>query len=231
MRFYTLPPNGVNHPYLLVNRKNYRILFKRKFKHAIIDTGVMDFQNPKTREYPKNFLKNWIKTARQLQRIFKGKTWIVIPDYPDDYHPGQFGDNVAKTLRNIKLFLNQAPDVNWLVSIQSRFLDRFSFFESCQRTREIVGDYPRIAIGTVCKCNKLDFIIYCCKVTRKIFPNSWVHAFGLTLKALPKVAHLIDSFDSMAWTFPRKSGGHSCRNVHERIKYFHAYMTRLKQLT
>jgi hypothetical protein len=43
MRFYTLP--DVDYPYLLVNRKNYRILFKRNFKHAIVDSGVMDFHN------------------------------------------------------------------------------------------------------------------------------------------------------------------------------------------
>ena len=227
LRFYTLPPNGVNYPFLLVNRKNYRVLFKRRFRHAIIDSGVMDFVRKNIRDYPSGFLKTWKHTARALSDVFGEKIWLVIPDYPDDYNPGQFGDNVAKTLENIKDFIT-VDGVNWLPVIQSRYLNRFSFLESAKQVKEIVGEYPRVAIGTVCKCNRLDFIIYCCKVARKIFPNSWVHAFGLTLKALPKVAHLIDSFDSMAWTFPRESGGHSCKNMGERLQYFHAYLHYLK---
>jgi len=225
-RFYTLP--DVDYPFLLVNRKNYRVLFKRKFTHAIIDSGVSDFHNKNVKDYPASFLRNWTWKARQLQEIWKDKIWFVIPDYPDDYNPGQFGDNVSKTLRNIEYFISEAPDVNWLPVIQSRYLDKFSFLESCQKLRELVGNYPRVAIGTVCKTKDLSFITYCCKAARTHFPNSWIHAFGLTLSALPKVADLIDSFDSMAWTFPRERGGHSCRNRKECLQYFYAYLEKVK---
>jgi len=227
MRFYTLPDE--NYPYLLVNRKNYRILFKRKFEHVIIDSGVMDFVHKNVKEYPKGFLKTWKRKASQLTMIWRDRLWCVIPDYPDDYNPGQFGDNVSKTLRNIEDFIS-FDSVNWLPVIQSRYLNRLSFLESCQRTKEIIGDYPRVAIGTVCKCNQISFVEYCAKVTRKFFPNSWIHAFGLTLRALPKVIGLIDSFDSMAWTFPRTKGGHSCKNSKERREYFHVYLSRLKEI-
>ena len=226
-RFYTLPDEDVAYPFLMVNRKNYQVLFKRQFKHAIVDSGVMDFRDKNVKEYPSSFLKNWIWKAQQLQEIWKNKIWFVIPDYPDDYNPGQFGDNISKTLKNIEYYLSEAPHVNWLPVIQARYLNKFSFLESAKKLHSLIGDYPHIAIGTVCKCRKLDFIVYCCKVARKFFPNSWIHAFGLTLSALPKVAQIIDSFDSMAWTFPRTSG-HSCKNKQERLEYFYAYLEKVK---
>lgn len=227
-RFYTLPPEEIYYPWLLVNRKNYRVLFKRAFEHAIIDSGIMDFAKKEVTDYPQSFLNTWSWKAEQLQLIWKDKIWFVIPDYCDDYNPGQFGDNVSKTLENISLYLNEKPNINWLPVIQSRYLNKFSFLESAKNLHGLIGDYPRVAVGTVCKCRKLDFIIYCLKVARKTFKKSWIHVFGLTLHALPKVARLIDSFDSMAWTFPRESGGHSCKNKRERLQYFHAYMEKVK---
>ena len=225
-RFYTLPED-TNYPFLLVNRKNYRVLFHRSFKHAIIDSGVMDFVKEDVTEYPVSFLASWGWKTEQLQQIWRDQVWFVIPDYPDDYNPGQFGDNVTKTLENVERFLKDYPDVNWLPVIQSRYLNRFSFLQSCSQLRKLIGDYPKVAIGTVCKCRKLSFITYCCKVARKFFPNIWIHAFGLTLTALPKVAHLINSFDSLAWTFPRKHGGHSCKTQKERVQFFDAYMLKV----
>jgi len=228
IRFYSLPDSP--YPYLLVNRKNYRILFKRRFKHAIIDSGVMDFVHEDVKEYPHGFLKEWKYKARLLTDVFGDKVWCVIPDYPDDYNPGQFGNNVKKTLQNIEEFI-AVDGVNWLPVIQSRYLDRLSFLESAYLTREVIGDYPRVAIGTVCKCKKLEFIEYCCKVARKYFPDAWIHAFGLTLKALPKVCNFIDSFDSMAWTFPREPGLPSCKSMKERREYFKLYIERIRDLS
>jgi hypothetical protein len=250
LRFYTLPPARVNYPYLLVNPNNYKVLYKTKFKHAILDCGVEVFKhNPTLSDYPKSFLNRWKWLAKQLTEIFGERLWVTIPDYPDDYNPGQFGDNVAKTLRNIEEFI-AVDGVNWLPSIQSRYMDKFSFLESCQKLKEIIDNYPRVAIGTVCKTNRLDFITYCCYAARKHFPNSWIHAFGLTLKALTTLVkalsswdslvpecgrtkwrnRLIDSFDSLAYTFPRESHKPSCKNLDDRRKYFYAYLTRIQQI-
>lgn len=226
-RFYTLPDADTSYPYLLVNRKNYKILFQRKFSSAIIDSGVMDFIHEDIKDYPLSFLSTWGWRASQLSEVFKGKAWFVIPDYPDDYHPGQFGDNVSKTIDNIDRFLRDFREVAWLPVIQSRYLNRLSFSESCQRLKAEIPEYPQFAIGTVCKCKNHSFIEYCCKTARKIFPHAWLHAFGLTLSVLPKVVGEIDSFDSMAWTFPRNHGGHSCRSKKERQSYFNQYMVRL----
>ena len=237
LRFYTLPPADISWPYLLVNPGNYKILFKRRFKHAILDCGVEYFtRNPKAKDYPNKFLEEWRFRARQLTEIFGDKIWITIPDYPDDLNRGQFGDNVSKTLRNIEEFIS-IDGVNWLISIQSKFLNRLSFLECANSIRKLVGSYPLIAIGTVCKTNKLDFIYYCCQAARKLFPKSNIHAFGLTLTALPKVKALINSWDSLAWTFTRgrrvdSEGRKMARaiNKKERIRFFNNYLNRIKNV-
>ena len=229
IRFYTLPPSGVEWPYLLVNPRNYKELFRRSFSHAILDSGVLIFVDPEIKDYPCWFLKEYPFKARILTNVFGDKLWVTIPDLPDDYNPGQFGDNVEKTLERIEEFL-AFEGVNWLPVIQSRYLNRFSFLESCKRTRDIIGNYPRVAIGTVCKCRNLDFIEYCCVTARRFFPKSWIHAFGLTLHALPRIVGVINSFDSLAYSFPRNPGGHSCKNQAERVQFFHAYIDRVNQI-
>jgi hypothetical protein len=229
MIFYTLPPKDIEWDYLLVNPKNYKELFERIFKHAILDSGVMIFhENPNLKDYPKNFINFWKHEAKRLTKIFGDRLWITIPDYPDDYHPGQFGDNVSKTIENIKEFI-KIDGVNWIPVIQSNYLNIFSFIKSCEKIKEIIGDYPRIAIGTVCKTNSLKFIEYCCRIARGFFPKSHIHAFGLTLRALPKVKNFINSFDSLAYSFPR-TRGHLCKNKKERIEYFYKYIKRVKDI-
>jgi len=209
--------------------REYKKLLRMRFDHAIIDSGVMIFVKASVKGYPPWFMKTYAYKAKVLTDIFKDKVWVTIPDYPDDYNPGQFGDNVSRTVESIERFIT-IEGVNWLPVLQSRYMNRFSFFEACERTKEVIGkDYPRIAIGTVCKCKKLDFIEYCCKVARKFFPNSWIHAFGLTLSALPRVCSIINSFDSMAWTFPRRPG-HSAKNKRELVQYFNAFLERVEVL-
>lgn len=257
MRFYTTPPKGVKYPWLFVNFFNYKLLFMRKFDHAIMDSGVEKvFHHGKLTEYPEGFLQEYKDRAQRLAKSFGDRLWVVIPDYPDDYRPGEIGNNVSKTIKNIQNFISD-DGVNWLPVIQARYLDPFSLFESCQRTREIIGDYPHIAIGTVCKTNSVKYIAYACRVVRKYFPNSWIHAFGLTLSALKKVA--LDSFDSMAWsyhkireydikkgdswrrkvldsfdsmnyTFPRKPHNPTAKSEQANEAYFHAYLARIDEI-
>jgi len=229
MRFYTLPPSyDIEYPYLCAPIHKWRALLKRKWEHAIIDCGVLIFKKEKVKEYPKWFLNSYHFKAKSLTEIFKGRVWVVIPDYPDDYNPGAIHDSVEKTLANMERFV-RLGGVNWLPSIQSKFLDIDSFIDSCKRTREIIKkDYPRVAIGTICKTNNLAFIKKCCRIARAYFPNSWIHAFGLGLKALPFVKHLLDSFDTMAWTFPR-SPWLSCKNLLKAREYFKAYIKKVEE--
>ena len=228
MRFYTYPPNGIEWPYLLVNPRNKSLLERVCFEHAILDSGVLIFHDRNVKEYPESFLESWKVEAKSVSDRFGEKVWVTIPDYPDDYNPGQFGDNVSKTIDNIENFISM-DGVKWIISLQSRFLNPFSFAESIQQVNERFGQYPRIAIGTVCKTNKLNFIKQSCYYARKHFPKSQIHAFGLTLKAITPVQDIIDSFDSMAWTINRlPTGAWSCKNKVERIQNFNDYINIIK---
>ena len=262
MRFYTLPPTReIEYPYLLVNYKNYKELYKRRgWKHAILDCGVEFFKhNPDKSDYPKWFLREWKALCPYLTSIFGDKLACVIPDYPDDYHPGQFGGgmrNVEKTLRNVEEFIT-VDGVNWMVVIQSPYLNRLGFMESLQRTRDLIGDYPLIGVGTVCKTRKLSFIEFCLKATRRFFPKSHIHAFGLTLNALPRIKENIDSYDSLvpsnltgpksmekweglrrilnswdslSYTFPREPHKPSAKTKEYAITFFYAYLKRIEEI-
>jgi len=208
MRFYTLPPRVIKYPYLFTTMLRWRELLDRDFEHAIVDAGVeYFFLVRKLRDYPRHYLIEYERRARLLGKLFGDRVWVAIPDYPDDYQPGlthENGmDNVDKTLRNVARFV-QIDGVAWIPVIQSRYMNTFSFLESCERLREIVGDYPRVGIGTVCKARKVSWIAYCLKTARAHFYNSWIHAFGLTLTALRKLGgDTINSFDSMAWDWYR----------------------------
>jgi len=78
-----------------------------------------------------------------------------------------------------------------------------------------------------------DFIEKCCRMARRHFPTAHIHAFGLTLKALPRVLHYIDSWDSTAYYCSRESSGSGrgmCRNQKERQEYYFAYLNRVKEI-
>ena len=205
-----------------------------------MDPGISIFK--KLSEYPSLFLQRWLSIARWTHDRTHGKTWITIPDYPDDENPGLTGDNVGRTLNNIKWFIKKDDSLPWLAVLQAKYLNPFSFFESCERTKELLGDFPRIGIGTVCKTRKLDFIEYCCKVARTFFPTSSIHAFGLTLSAIPRVKDIINSFDSLACNFPRQQFAEwsrttglkpfpNARPISKKVEpWFDAYVERLSKL-
>lgn len=206
MRYYTNPP--VEWPYLFVTfsyQYPYKLLYKKpSFKHAMVDCGVEQFQNPEVKDYPKGFMKEFEIRAKYISNHFGDRTLFTIPDYCDDLNLGQFGDNVSKTIENIEKFIS-VDGVNWLVSIQGRYENLMSLYEGIQRTKEVVGkDYPWIAIGTCCRTKKVWYIEAAARAVRKNFPNSWIHIFGLTLNALPRCVGVIDSFDTSVWDTRRK---------------------------
>jgi len=195
MRFYTTPRGDVQWKYYLVNHKTEKMLLNSGFEHAIVDSGVMRFIKKELKEYPKGFLIDWKYKAKLLTEIYgEERVWCVIPDYPDDYNPGQFGDNIKKTLKNIEEFICVDGPI-WLPVLQSRYLNKFSFLRAVQEVKDLLGQYPYLAIGTVCKTSSVSFIEYCCRIARKHFPKTWLHAFGLTLWALPRVKGIIDILD------------------------------------
>jgi hypothetical protein len=233
--FFTLPPSrSIEYPYLFVTFFKRKELLKRRFKQAIMDSNVgLFFYHRALEDYPSGFLDLYTAYAKKFTELFGDKLFATIPDLPADYFKDgkqtpSAKDNVERTLANIRRFI-KIEGVNWLPVIQSRYLDTFSFIESCVRVKEIIGDYPRVAIGTVCKSRDLKWIIYCCRYARSFFPKQWIHAFGLTLNALPHVKQYIDSWDSMAWTFPRTPWLSSCKNKLQAEEYFKAYIRKVEE--
>lgn len=165
-------------------------------KHVILDSAVESiFMIRKLKDYPVWYWKKFGEEVRKAKN--KPDVWVTIPDYPDDYGPGMTHekglDNVDKTFLNIEKYIN-IPGVNWLPVIQSTFLNRKRFTEACQLMQKYKPE--QVGIGTVCKTNDLKFIHYCLRKARKYFPGLWIHAFGLTLRAVPFARHYIQSGDS-----------------------------------
>lgn len=229
-RFHSLPPSGVAWPYLLVNPLNYRELYRREFDLAILDSGVEWFRtNPAARDYPEKFLENWKEKAKLLARQFDGRLWVTIPDYPDDYHPGQ--GSIEKTVKNIEDFLT-VDGVNWLPSIQAKFiiekgrlrLLKLHLYQAIQQSEKVLGSHPRIAVGSVCKSRHLDDIMFALSAVRHSFQSQQVHAFGLTATGIQKTSPLIDSWDSSAYTFPRGKGRGQATTREQKVSYWFDYL-------
>lgn len=167
-------------------------------ERILLDSGVeLFFLKRKLRDYPPGYLERYADKARLLSRVFKN-AWVTIPDYPDDYYPGFIPDNVERTLENIRRFIH-VPGIEWLPVIQSRYHDRFSFLSSLVQVKGIIGDYGRVAIGTVCKSRDTRWIAYTVQATRAHFPSAMIHAFGATLSALPMFHGYVFSADSVSW--------------------------------
>jgi len=238
-RFYVHPASleRLRYPYLMFNMAEKRRLGKERwfkenwFKHAIIDSGVETFFfKRRMKDYPKYFLEQYKWKALLATRKFgREKVWVTIPDYPDDYEQRltweKGKDNVDKTLENIERF-SSTDEVEWIYPVQSRYLDRERFIESCK----LVKRYnPKIiGIGTVCKTRNVKFIHFCIKKAREIFgKNIWTHAFGPTLRSLPYIRYYIDSFDSSAQFY---INGRMVKNREEREKAFLNWFQKMQKI-
>jgi hypothetical protein len=204
--------------------------------HCLIDSGVDKwFFYEKLSDYPAEYLENYLQTARELTELFP-EAWVTIPDYPDDYQHKLCWKgnetNVDLTLRNIEKFLS-VDGVNWLPVIQAEFLNLENFRSTCREVQRTY-DPARIAIGTVCKTNNIKFIVRCCQEARRVFPKTWIHAFGPTLKAIRFIQHEINSFDSTAYFMkpnPKLEGERQCKTQLERRRYFDYWLSKLQQIT
>lgn len=200
-------------------------------KHIIVDSAVERyFFQQKLKDYPKGYLENYGYSARLSSRRYKN-VWVTLPDYPSDYYPESVDstENLRKTFANIDRFTSEFPDVNWLYPLQSGYRNRIMFCEAAERL--LSYDPERIGIGTVCKTKDTQFIAWALAYTRSRFPKAYIHAFGLTLTALPKVLEVIDSFDSVGtWlyqAFPHRPG----HNTKESAELFLKYVERIQELT
>ncbi len=239
IQFYTnpdrlKPPIPYIMPHVLLGFNWQKWLENHWCQHVIIDSAVESvFFAKKLKDYPDWY---WKKFNQQVAKAQKNvSVWVTIPDYPDDYEQGMTYegglDNVDKTFRNIDKFID-VQGVNWLPVLQSRFLDRKRFVESCERMKKY--EPIRLGIGTVCKVRNLSYIHFCLKTARQYFPKAWIHAFGFTLKALPFARHYIDSADSsshVTWLrWERKDRGWSSTDPEVINKAYDAFQARAREI-
>jgi len=244
IKFFTLPPNEIEYPYIFINaRKPVYSYFKKwrdNVEEVIIDTGIEMFRNPNIKDYPKDWITRLIKVYRKVKRIIlKAQVWLVCPDYCDDYNPKSLWinneiTNIERTIENVKKYALQISSINWLISIQghNKKPDSVKICLDYYKKLGVLDEFNYFAIGNLCVERKSDIIYKTAKNVRNILgKDKKIHIFGLKLSCVKDVQNLIDSFDTMAWTRPidKKLGNWSYKTKEERISYFLAWYNSFKK--
>ena len=193
----------VEHPYKICTMPELRRALSTRFGHLIVDSGVNRFfRRMRLQEYPEGYLEWYAQRAEWLYRVFGDRVWVVLPDYPSDYRENPIPNNMERTLRNIVRFID--VKANWVVVIQARYLDYQDYLRALKVYSDLLPDYPRVAIGTLCTSAPKCYAVQVAKATRGWFPRSWIHVFGPSLRVLPEIAPYIDSIDTAAYySIPR----------------------------
>lgn len=237
MNFFTTPPVSENWPYILMNvsrpDRGLRYLRRHPQKTVILDSGVEIFRRPGVFDYPQNHLLNLVRLYERIKPLTI-ECWATIPDYPDDYKPrslwaSQQVTNIERTHANIKGALQIYPEVNWLIPIQGHNEEPESIRRAISLLNDsgIIGSHTFFAVSNLCTSKRKSVLLETVKLARRLLPGKRLHSFGISLTAALELQDTLDSFDSMAWTFPRGHGGHSARTERERIEWFQNYVKRL----
>jgi len=244
VRFYTTPPYDVSYPYVLINAANPQVGYIRRHKKAvqsiIIDSGIEIFRNPTVKDYPSGHVYRMVKLYNKVKGIVpNAEIYLTIPDYCDDYNPKALWlsdeiTNIERTVQNVLLYTKKFPHVSWLIPIQGWNKQPKSIVRCIEQYKEhgILDRYDYFAVGNLCVEPDTKVIYETCRIARERLKGR-VHVFGLKLSALKYVAHLIDSFDSIAWTRPidpKLNANWSCKNSDERRRFFLAWLKRLDEV-
>ena len=115
MKFFTLPPKEIKHPFILINARNPKFSYLKAHTNivseVIIDSGIEIFRDPNVKDYPRNWIWRLIKIYRKVEKIVSSaEIWLTCPDYCDDYHPKSLWinnkiTNIERTVNNVKNFI------------------------------------------------------------------------------------------------------------------------------
>lgn len=220
-RFYSYPPAECDHPWILRKIGEKEI----PHQHEIVDIGIYDLLKTEGHKHTETKLKNWERLETD--------GWKVVPDCPD--LEGEFNqpinfDTVEYSRSLLTKYFN--PNISsHLPVIQSHYEDLKSFKNYIRWFKDNYGEHDKIAVGSICKAGNGRIAVRMLKITRREFPNSWIHAFGLKFKHFIKVRQMINSFDSTGWTRDiEESSKSSAKNKMERIHYFNKYINRLNEV-
>jgi glycosyltransferase involved in cell wall biosynthesis len=233
VKLFTNPPRP--YPYVLINVMRPKFSPLRHAEEAIIDSGVEIFRDPSIRDYPGDHASRLIRVYIKARSIMRNKPiYVTCPDYPDDYHPGSLWisndyTNIERTVDNVLKYTEKYRNIPWLIPIQGWNKRPESVLRCIKLYKEhgIIDKFDYFAVGNLCVEPDVKVIYETIRLVRGELPDKRVHVFGLKLSALRMVFHMIDSFDTMAWTRPVDSSlrvNHSCKTKEERIRFFERWL-------
>ncbi len=242
MRFYTLPPSEIPYPYVLINANSpgpgirYITRYRGIIESIIIDSGVERLRDCRVPDYPGGYRANNHRLYALYYRVLRiapwAEVWVVPSDYPDDYCPGRWPDNIERTVESVRHALENYPDADWAIPVQGKWMRPGSIVRSLELLREhnvpLTGRL--VAIANLCVNRDCKTIAETLRLA-----HSWllrhglrhrvrVHVFGPAASCVRRAKHYIDSWDSTAWTKPRAPGGSSAWNGQERVYLFLSFI-------
>lgn len=151
------------------------------------------------------------------------------------------GEHQRRTVANYLLLRQLAPDLPWLPVIQGYTLREYrDCIDRYTDAGVLLAALPLVGIGSICRRQATAEVE---EIVRMIAGYGIrCHAFGMKLQGLRRTSHLIESADSMAWSYDARRApplpGHvhkSCANCFEyammwRAKAVRAAAPRRRQL-
>jgi len=237
------------YPYLLINAFdettlnyiNYRSA--RFIKSIIVDSGVHSiFHKYELQEYPGGY-QTWTDKVARLWRIVSklvADSYVVVPDYPSDYHNNPVDDNVERTFRNIEYAIKRHPDVKWIIPLQGKKDDILSIIKSFEYIKDlgILDRYNYIAIAPTCATNNTKFLTDVAQIiwkrTKLIKKDNHyikIHMFGATMKAWKSIAPFVDSTDTIVVNYICKTMiGSMCTKKAEKEKAWKMFLEKVSKI-
>ena len=213
---------------------------------VILDAGVDKWWRKPREELPVDYTEDYweafwraVDEAKGLRREFGFWLEVVAPDYPDDYSSAwgkkhclwmDSYTNVDRTLENVFHVISQDGKVRWLLPAQGyedvpeSILRSVEAYVNCGLHRSY-----RIALANLCVSRRASTIVETIRLAREEFEECKYHVFGPSLTAVKKAISLGylkggDSWDTMAWTYPRSKSFWSAKSSEERTTYFLLYL-------
>ena len=242
MRFYTLPPYSEPWPFIIFNankpENGFRYLKRwvKRIQSVIIDSGIEIFRNPDIKDYPRRHTHRLVRLWKRAKLLLpkSAEVFVTCPDYCDDYNPRQLWisqsiTNIERTVQSVCSCLDAYPEVQWLIPIQGHNEKPDSIFRSISLYHQlgITSSHDFFAIANLCTSKRINTIIATCRAARLLLPDKRLHAFGISLPAARKLKGILDSWDSLAYTFPRTPNNPSCKTAEQRKEYFKQFIQRI----
>jgi hypothetical protein len=177
--------------------------FSDQTKEIFLDSGGASlFEQYSDYPFSLDAFVQWIK-AMQETNDNKVK-YVAILDYPcePEINRKAFSTNqerIEATVRNaMKCFRHDISPAKWLPVLQGYSVEEYLHCLKLYKDQNLYLDY--IAIGSMCRRNDLDQIHKILKAIKER-TDAKIHLFGLTIKALKKLAiyDLIDSCDATGY--------------------------------